>query len=344
MGVQHFTYGVRCKKAVCALGLTFADCWSKLRTVGHFMIMPWLGSIFTLRDKKQSKQWTAKDESTATLKKVKAIPSGCKVIAIVFWNSYGVIFVKYLQKGKTINGEYPKCELPKVIIRHNIGPISVAKSRLLLLGQCHCLHRSSTGPTTAAVFNCLNLPTFSWNLTQYRPYTKPIVIFTMASSSESRRTRVGLMDGTLLGHMSLLPRKTILEVRKPEFGTALARCCAERKCWRLEFGPELAVKCVPVLLFQQRQDIGSRSSASFWRCWASVEPYLTSDLGLCWYITTFGPGNQDQKSAFGKKENSLSPGQCPDPQINCCDDEITQTKMFNDKVFINQQRWAYRCI
>ena len=142
-------------------------------------------------------------------------------------------------------GRHLKFELPKVIMRHNIGPISTAKTRLLLFGQCHSLHRSSAGPTTAAFFDCLNLPTFSRNLAQYRPYTKPIVIFTMAFSSESRRARVGLIDGTLLGHVSLLSRQTILEVRKPEFGTALDCCCAENKCWCQEFGPELAAKCIP---------------------------------------------------------------------------------------------------
>ena len=83
----------------------------------------------------------------------------------------------------------------------------------------------------------------------------------------------------VLGHVSLLPRQTILEVRKPEFGTALARCCAQNKCWRPEFGPALAAKCIPELSFQQRHDIGSRSSANFWRCWASVGPYLISRLG-----------------------------------------------------------------
>ena len=62
------------------------------------------------------------------------------------------------------------------------------------------------------LFRLLNLPTFSRNLAQYRHYTNPIVIFTMASSSESRRARVGLMDGTLLGHVSLLPRQTIPEL------------------------------------------------------------------------------------------------------------------------------------
>ena len=162
----------------------------------------------------------------------------------------------YKQTAKFDNNWFPKCELPKVIIRHNIGPISAAKSRPLLLGQCHCLHRSSAGPSTAAFFDYLNLPTFSRNLAQYRPYTKPIVIFTMTSSSESRRARDGLI-----------------------IGTALARCCAENKCWRPEFGPALAAKCIPELSFQQRHDIGSRFSANFWRCWASAGPYLISHFG-----------------------------------------------------------------
>ena len=57
------------------------------------------------------------------------------------------------------------------------------------------------------------------------------------------------MDGTLLGRVSLLPRQTNLEVRKLEFGTALDRCCAENKCWRPVFGPELAAKCILELSF-----------------------------------------------------------------------------------------------
>ena len=56
--------------------------------------------------------------------------------------------------------------------------------------------------------------------------SKPIVTFTMASSSESRKARVRLMDG----HVSLLPLQTILEQRKPKFGTVSACCCAENKC------------------------------------------------------------------------------------------------------------------
>ena len=121
-------------------------------------------------------------------------------VRIIFRIFFLINTLIYYKLFRNVSVSLPKCELPKVIMRHNIGPISAAKSRPLLLGQCHCLHRSSAVSTTAAFFGCLNLPTFSRNLAQFRPNTKPIVIFTMASSSESRRVRVGLMNGTLLGH------------------------------------------------------------------------------------------------------------------------------------------------
>ena len=163
-----------------------------------------------------------------------------------------------------------------MIIQHNIGPISVAKGRLLLSGQGRRLHRSSAGPTTATYLDSLNRPTFSRNLAQCRPYTKPIVTFTMASTFESRKARVWPMDDILLGHVSLLPRHTILKVRKPEFGTALARFCAENKYWRPEFGPELAAKFIPELSSQQRHRIGNRSLTIF-----------LPMLGQCWAVSNF---------------------------------------------------------
>ena len=177
--------------------------------------------------------------------------------------------------------------MQKLIICYNIGPILASNSWLLLLSQCRRLHWSSAGLTTAAFINCLNLPTFRRNLAQYRPYTKSIVTFTMASISESRRARVRLMDGTLLGHVSPLPRQTILEVRKPDFGTALARCCAENKCWRPEFGPELVAKCISELSFQQRHDIGNRSMATF-----------LPMLGQYWALSNYALGEFPKKILF----------------------------------------------
>ena len=125
-----------------------------------------------------------------------------------------------------------------------------------LLGQCCPLHGSSVGPTMAAFVDCLNLTTFSQNLAQYRPYTKPIVTFTTTSSS-------------------------ILEVRKPDFGTASARRCVENKCWQPEIGPELAAKCIPDFSFQQRHDIGNRSSGTF-----------LPMLGQSWTVSHFTLGHE----------------------------------------------------
>ena len=117
--------------------------------------------------------------------------------------------------------------MPKVIIRHNIGPISAAKSRLLLLGQCHCLHQSSAGPTTAAFFDCFNLPTFSRNLAQYRPYTKnitgPCVTFTTANHSGSEKTGVRHSIGPLLCRKQVLAARVGRQVHTGVIIPATAR-------------------------------------------------------------------------------------------------------------------------
>ncbi|XP_039303461.1 histone-lysine N-methyltransferase SETMAR-like [Solenopsis invicta] len=58
----------------------------------------------TLETKQQSKQWIAVGEPTP--KKAKVVLSAGKVMATVFWDSRGIIFIDYLVKGETINGEY----------------------------------------------------------------------------------------------------------------------------------------------------------------------------------------------------------------------------------------------
>ena len=69
--------------------LTEDECW-----VHHF----------EPETKKQSMQW--KHPSSPPPKKAKVVSSAGKVMASVFWDSKGVVFVDYLPKGQTINGEY----------------------------------------------------------------------------------------------------------------------------------------------------------------------------------------------------------------------------------------------
>jgi len=39
-------------------------------------------------------------------KKTRSVPSAGKVMASVFWDAEGILFIDYLEKGKTITGEY----------------------------------------------------------------------------------------------------------------------------------------------------------------------------------------------------------------------------------------------
>lgn len=64
----------------------------------------------------QSKLWMGAGESAP--KKVKMVPSAGKVMATIFWNSYSVVPVDYLKKGRPIiKPNYPLL-LDKLNVRH----------------------------------------------------------------------------------------------------------------------------------------------------------------------------------------------------------------------------------
>jgi len=54
--------------------------------------------------KEQSKQWTLPGELAP--KNAKTVPSAGKVMATFFWDSQSVIYIDYLEKGKTVTGLY----------------------------------------------------------------------------------------------------------------------------------------------------------------------------------------------------------------------------------------------
>jgi hypothetical protein len=39
-------------------------------------------------------------------KEDRSVPSAGKVMALVFWDAEGILFIDYFEKGKTITGEY----------------------------------------------------------------------------------------------------------------------------------------------------------------------------------------------------------------------------------------------
>jgi histone-lysine N-methyltransferase SETMAR len=59
---------------------------------------------YTSETKEQLKQWISTGEPAP--KKAKTVKSAGKVMATVFWDARGIILIDYLEKGKTITGEY----------------------------------------------------------------------------------------------------------------------------------------------------------------------------------------------------------------------------------------------
>jgi histone-lysine N-methyltransferase SETMAR len=82
-------------------------CFNKNETdfVHRFitMVEAWI-QHYTLESKQQSKQWT--EAGCSALKEARSVLSAGKVMAMVFWDAEGILFIDCLEKGKTITGEY----------------------------------------------------------------------------------------------------------------------------------------------------------------------------------------------------------------------------------------------
>jgi len=95
---------------------------------------------YTPESKQQSKQWT--EAGCSAPEKTRSFPSVGKVMAPVFWDAEGILFIDYLEKGKTITGEYYSNLLTRLDEK-----ILFPKLKLFLAGQ----HFSSNQEAIAAV-------------------------------------------------------------------------------------------------------------------------------------------------------------------------------------------------
>ena len=60
--------------------------------------------MYTPKSRERSKQWVKPGESASKLSKMQQ--SARKVMASIFWDGHGVIFIDYLEKGRTITETY----------------------------------------------------------------------------------------------------------------------------------------------------------------------------------------------------------------------------------------------
>jgi len=109
--ILHKILGMRKLSGRWVLRLLTADNKRNRETTSEQCLTLFASASFrdTPETKEQSKQWTSHGEPAP--KKAKAVPSAGKVMATVFWDSQGVIYIDYLEKGKTVTGSDspPKC-------------------------------------------------------------------------------------------------------------------------------------------------------------------------------------------------------------------------------------------
>jgi histone-lysine N-methyltransferase SETMAR len=90
---------------------------------------------YTLESTEQSKQW--RKAGCSVPKKIRSVPSAGKVMASVFWDAEGILFTDYLEKGKTITGEYYSNLLTRLDKKNSWEKTRFAKEKNhLSSGQC----------------------------------------------------------------------------------------------------------------------------------------------------------------------------------------------------------------
>ena len=103
----------------------------------------------TPETKKSLVEWKATGESRP--KRPKTQQWAGKVIASVFWDAHGILFIEYLEKGKTINSDYhmawlyrlsaeikkkrPHVQKKKVLFHQNIAPCHKSMKTMVKLNE-----------------------------------------------------------------------------------------------------------------------------------------------------------------------------------------------------------------
>jgi hypothetical protein len=90
---------------------------------------------YTPESKQQSKQW--RKAGCPAPNKTRSVPSAGNVMASVFWDAEGVVFIDYLEKGKTITREYYSNLLTKLDEKIHEKRPGLQKKKLSFIKTIH---------------------------------------------------------------------------------------------------------------------------------------------------------------------------------------------------------------
>jgi histone-lysine N-methyltransferase SETMAR len=118
---------------------------------------------YTPESKQQSKQWT--EAGCSAPKKTRSVPSAGKVMASVFWDAEGILFIDYLEKGKT-TGEYYSNLLTRRDEKNHEKIPGLQKKKIIFHQDSAPVHRSvlAMGKLRDLRYELLEHPPFSPDL------------------------------------------------------------------------------------------------------------------------------------------------------------------------------------
>ena len=130
--------------------------------VYRFIIMDvtWIHH-YTPESKQQSKQWT--EAGCSAPKKTRSVPSAGKVMASVFWDAEGILFIDYLEKGKTIIGEYYYNLLTRLDEKNREKSSGLQRKKVIFL--------QDNAPAHKSVFAIGKLRDLRYELLKHPPYS-----------------------------------------------------------------------------------------------------------------------------------------------------------------------------
>ena len=111
---------------------------------------------YTPESKRSSAEWTAVDEKRP--KRPKTQMWAGKVMASVYWDAHGVLFIDYLEKGKTINSERYIGQLMR--LKNEIGEKRLQMKKKVLFHQDNASYEKDHGAREMSLHKLHQKPIF----------------------------------------------------------------------------------------------------------------------------------------------------------------------------------------
>jgi hypothetical protein len=95
------------RRVPCLLDQKRTRVLTKIKLILCVDLLLWMRLGFTVTHQNpNSSQNSGQKPVVQRKKRQQSVPSAGKVMASVFWDAEGILFIDYLEKGKTIGGEY----------------------------------------------------------------------------------------------------------------------------------------------------------------------------------------------------------------------------------------------